>query len=258
MSREHTEHLKSNVPCGTISGRGLSVVITRRGLMMKFLIPKHAEAYYFPVRVCTLPLPALPFPILLFSQPSHVQHSLAAGRWRAPRQKKAVKNNSRSWQRKVMVKGWNGILPRVSVWHVDDSKCPRVTYVGRRENKVGSPDTEEPQFTSSLSKKLGALLFPSQAECFPKEPGNQTRMCATPMGIWNKRKTRKETSLHVPSSEGHSFWEAERILLKWCFLGLWEGTNQWILRSNDKRRVLGLWSFVGTFDIHHEKGNGNH
>lgn len=107
MSREHTGHLKSNVPCGTISGRGLSVVITRRGLLMKFLIPKHAEANYFPVRVCTLPLPALPFPILRFRSPAMSSMLLQRGDEGLPGKRKQLEitagaGKGRSWWRDGM------------------------------------------------------------------------------------------------------------------------------------------------------------
>lgn len=90
----------------------------------------------------------------------------------------------------------------------------------RRENKAGSPDTEEPQFTSSLSVGLRAHIpsLPITGWALPQGPGELREDVCNPWGIWNKSKTRKETSPHVPFTKGHSFWEAERVLLKWRFL----------------------------------------
>ena len=62
---------------------------------------------------------------------------------------------------------------------------------GQKGKQVGSPDADEPQFTSSLSMGLRALLFPSWAECFPKESGTYNRMCITPQRNLKQKQHKK-------------------------------------------------------------------
>lgn len=161
--------------------------------MVKFLISKHAEAYCFSVRVCTLLFPALQFPILQFSQPSHVQHSCAAGRWRAPRQKKAVKNNSRSWQKKVMVKGSNGrigILPRVSVRHMDNSRAQE-WHTWAEEKKKWAAQTQR-SLSSPPPCTWGSGPFSSRhrLSASPRNGESEQDVCNS-HGNWKQKKNKK-------------------------------------------------------------------
>lgn len=105
---------------------------------------------------------------------------------------------------------------------------------------------------------LGALLFPSQAECFPKERGIRTGCVQLPWELETKEKQEKKLPCMYPPVKGIHSEKQREFFLNGVFLACEREPVKWILRSNDKRRVLGLWPFVGTFDINHEKGNGNH
>lgn len=97
--------------------------------------------------------------------------------------------------------------------------------LGQKRKQSGSPDPEEPQLISPRLWGSGptSLLFPSQAERFPKEPGNSSRMCVTPGGSETKAEQGKKLPFLCPSPKGiHS--EQPRVLLKWRFLSLGEGT----------------------------------
>lgn len=101
---------------------------------------------------------------------------------------------------------------------------------------------------------LWAAFLPlhSQAKCFPKEPGNSKRKCATPRGTETKAEQEKRLPFTCPSQKEHSFWEAR---LSGNGVSLARDREQVrILRNSHKRRV-GIVTICDKLDINYEKGN---
>lgn len=193
MAREYTKHLKSNVPCGTVSRSGLSVAITRRRLLMKLLIPKHAEVYYFPARVYTLPVPALPFPIILFSQPSHVQHSLAAGRWRAPRKRKQLKipagaGKGRSWWREVMKEMESDQESVCRTWMIP---VPKSDIRGQKRKQSGQPRLRGASVHLLSAHGAQSPSLPVTGWVLPQGSWESDQDVCNPHGYWKQKKNKK-------------------------------------------------------------------
>lgn len=157
--------------------------------------------------------------------------------------KEGSENIRRSWQRQVMVKGskkWN--LTKGQYVALEGFQCPWVMCAAEEKTKRAAQTQRSLSSPPPCPWGSGptSLLFPSQAECFPKDPENWERMCVTPGASETKAKQEKKLPLMCPSPKGIHSEKQRESSLKMAFLGLWEGTSQWILRNNDKR-VLGLW-----------------
>lgn len=144
-----------------------------------------------------------------------------------------------------------------SVWHLEVS-CAHEWRTWAEEETKWQP---RPRGASvpSLSMGLGAHVpsLPVTGWVLPQGTGEFEQDMCNPQGNLKQKQSKKR---NFPSCALHQkgiHSEKQGVFWKWRFLGLWEGTSQSILRSNDKR-VLRLGRLVGSRDSNHEKGNDNH
>lgn len=172
--------LKSHVTFGTISRKWSFVVIIRKGLMMEEISNNLRSLWMWEIlfpslSLCSYPSQHSHFPYWCLPSPAFSSILLKCRDEGLPGDRRQLKI-SEGWQRKSIVKGsekWN--LTKGQCVVLQWFRCTPVMYLGSRENKVGSQtqrSLSSPPPSPTWSMGSVSLLFPSQAKCFPKEPGN--------------------------------------------------------------------------------------